>query len=75
MFGDYTEFESALKAETIGQFGFNPNNNSWHGGVHFTHNNAAHLKDDMPVVAIADGKVVACRINDKYQISNINVQR
>ena len=69
MFGDYTEFESALKAETIGQFGFNPNNNSWHGGVHFTHNNAAHLKDDMPVVAIADGKVVACRINDKYQTS------
>ena len=68
-FGDYTEFESALKAETIGQFGFNPNNNSWHGGVHFTHNNAAHLKDDMPVVAIADGKVVACRINDKYQTS------
>ena len=69
MFGDYTEFESALKAEINGQFGFNPNNNSWHGGVHFTHNNAAHLKDDMPVVAIADGKVVACRINDKYQTS------
>ena len=68
-FGDYTEFESALKAEINGQFGFNPNNNSWHGGVHFTHNNAAHLKDDMPVVAIADGKVVACRINDKYQTS------
>ena len=69
VFGDYTEFESALKAEINGQFGFNPNNNSWHGGVHFTHNNAAHLKDDMPVVAIADGKVVACRINDKYQTS------
>jgi hypothetical protein len=66
-------FEGMLKGEDIGQFGFNPSNLSWHGGIHFTHNNAAWLKDDQPLQAIADGVVVACRLSDKYQQSIFDV--
>ncbi|MGD8170438.1 glycoside hydrolase family 24 protein [Vibrio sp. TRT 21S02] len=69
-FKDQQEFEHQVKKESIGQFGYNPNNNSWHGGLHFTEKNAAWIKDQKPVRAIADGCVVACRVNNQYQISN-----
>ncbi|HIF9100963.1 TPA: glycoside hydrolase family 19 protein [Photobacterium damselae] len=64
-----SEFESLIKSETIGQFGFNPSNLSWHGGIHFTNKNTPWLQDTRPLQAIADGVVVACRVNDKYQQS------
>ncbi|HIF9514908.1 TPA: hypothetical protein ACX6SS_003272 [Photobacterium damselae] len=64
-----SEFESLIKSETIGQFGFNPSNLSWHGGIHFTDKNTPWLQDTRPLQAIADGVVVACRVNDKYQQS------
>ncbi|WP_069531388.1 glycoside hydrolase family 19 protein [Photobacterium damselae] len=64
-----SEFESLIKSETIGQFGFNPSNLSWHGGIHFTDKNTPWLQDTSPLQAIADGVVVACRVNDKYQQS------
>lgn len=38
-----SEFESLIKSETIGQFGFNPSNLSWHGGIHFTDKNTPWL--------------------------------
>ncbi|MCL9783992.1 hypothetical protein M9194_21465 [Vibrio sp. S4M6] len=63
------ELEEIIQAEHIGQYGFNPSNQCWHGGVHFTNKNAPWLKDDQPIQAIADGTVVACRINDCYQVS------
>ncbi|WP_115060610.1 glycoside hydrolase family 19 protein [Photobacterium damselae] len=64
-----SEFESLIKSETIGQFGFNPSNLSWHGGIHFTDKNTPWLQDTRSLQAIADGVVVACRVNDKYQQS------
>ncbi|WP_421047887.1 lytic transglycosylase domain-containing protein [Paraburkholderia sp. A1RI-2L] len=38
----------------------------WHGGVHFDRNTAAMLKQDEGVRAIADGEVVAYRLDSKY---------
>ncbi|MDN7426178.1 glycoside hydrolase family protein [Burkholderia sp. AU45388] len=39
----------------------------WHGGVHFADGSAEMLKQDSGVRAIADGKVVAYRLNSKYE--------
>jgi predicted chitinase len=66
-FANQNEIEAALKQETVGQFGFNRSNLSWHGGLHLTEKNAPWVKDKYPVRAIADGKVVACRISKHYQ--------
>ncbi len=60
---------SLLEQELIGQYGYNPANSCWHGGVHFTLNNAPHCQKDYPVVAIADGKIVACRLSSDYLVS------
>jgi predicted chitinase len=68
-FANQNEIETALKQETVGQFGFNRSNLSWHGGLHLTEKNAPWVKDKYPVRAIADGKVVACRISADYQTS------
>lgn len=68
-FKDQNELETLLQHEKIGQFGFNPNNSSWHGGIHFTDQNAPWLKSARPVRAIADGKVFACRVGKEYQTS------
>lgn len=68
-FKDQNELETLLQHEKIGQFGFNPNNSSWHGGIHFTDPNTPWLKSDRPVRAIADGTVVACRVGKEYQTS------
>lgn len=62
-----SEIESILKQEHVGQFGYNPSNFSWHGGVHFTAKNVPWAKDSYPVRAIADGKIIACRLSSKYQ--------
>jgi len=42
-------------------------NDFWHGGVHFTdtREETAHFKN-IPVRAVADGTIVAYRINEKY---------
>ncbi|WP_105131688.1 calcium-binding protein [Burkholderia sp. BE12] len=39
----------------------------WHGGVHFADGSAEMLKQDSGVRAIADGKIVAYRLNTKYE--------
>lgn len=62
-----SEIESILKQEHVGQFGYNPSNFSWHGGVHFTAKNVPWAKDSYPVRAIADGKIIACRLSSQYQ--------
>ena len=41
-------------------------NGMWHGGVHFGHGTAQLLKQDEGVRAIADGEVVAYRLNRRY---------
>lgn len=39
----------------------------WHGGVHFDEGSAQMLKQDSGVRAIADGKIVAYRLNTQYE--------
>ncbi len=39
----------------------------WHGGVHFAAGSAEMLKQDSGVRAIADGRIVAYRLNTQYE--------
>ncbi|WP_269508465.1 glycoside hydrolase family 19 protein [Burkholderia sp. IMCC1007] len=39
----------------------------WHGGVHFAEGSAEMLKQDSGVRAIADGQIVAYRLNAQYE--------
>lgn len=68
-FSDQAELETQLKLESKGQFGFNPSNHCWHGGLHITEKNAPWVKDRHPVRAITDGELVAFRMGSKYQTS------
>lgn len=65
-FANAKEFEKILKQETIGQYGFNPSHSTFHGGVHFTKKNAPWVRNQYPIRAVADGKIVACRLNYDY---------
>ncbi|MBU9456842.1 pesticin C-terminus-like muramidase [Burkholderia multivorans] len=60
-----TYFKALAKSAT----GFYPLGVSgmWHGGVHFDDGSAQMLKLDSGVHAIADGKIVAYRLNTKYE--------
>ncbi|ODN27385.1 calcium-binding protein [Burkholderia contaminans] len=60
-----TYFKALAKCEN----GFYPMGVSgmWHGGVHFADGSAEMLKQDSGVRAIADGKIVAYRLNTKYE--------
>ncbi|RQU35134.1 lytic transglycosylase domain-containing protein [Burkholderia cenocepacia] len=60
-----TYFKALAKSAT----GFYPLGVSgmWHGGVHFDDGSAQMLKLDGGVHAIADGKIVAYRLNTKYE--------
>ena len=60
-----TYFKALAKCDT----GFYPIGVSgmWHGGVHFAAGSAEMLKQDSGVRAIADGKIVAYRLNTQYE--------
>ncbi|MDN7514194.1 lytic transglycosylase domain-containing protein [Burkholderia sp. AU45251] len=60
-----TYFRALAKCDT----GFYPIGVSgmWHGGVHFATGSAEMLKQDSGVRAIADGKIVAYRLNTQYE--------
>lgn len=60
-----TYFSALAKCEN----GFYPLGVSgmWHGGVHFADGSAEMLKQDSGVRAIADGKIVAYRLDTKYE--------
>ncbi len=57
-----------MKALGNAEDGFYPLgvNGMWHGGIHFGHETAQLLKQDEGVRAIADGEVVAYRLNRRY---------
>ena len=57
-----------MKALATAEDGFYPlgANGMWHGGVHFDQNTAVQLKQDEGFRAIADGEVVAYRLDSKY---------
>ncbi|MBR8060861.1 lytic transglycosylase domain-containing protein, partial [Burkholderia dolosa] len=57
-----------MKALAAAEDGFYPlgANGMWHGGIHFDQNTAAQLKQGDGIRAIADGEVVAYRLDSKY---------
>ncbi|RQN40799.1 glycoside hydrolase family 19 protein [Paraburkholderia tropica] len=65
---DATDPMTYMKALAQAEDGFYPLGASgmWHGGVHFDGNSAQMLKQDEGVRAIADGEVVAYRMDSKY---------
>ncbi|WP_321926877.1 hypothetical protein [Paraburkholderia guartelaensis] len=65
---DATDPMTYMKALAKAEDGFYPLGTSgmWHGGVHFDENSAQMLKQDDGVRAIADGEVVAYRMDSKY---------
>jgi hypothetical protein len=71
---DGSQFENAeelfklLEAETSGHFLLG-NHGFWHGGIHISEKSAPHCKLYEPVRCIADGEVVAYRLNNNYQQS------
>ncbi|WP_321838882.1 hypothetical protein [Paraburkholderia bannensis] len=65
---DTTDPMTYMKALAKAEDGFYPLGSSgmWHGGVHFDQGTAAMLKQEAGVRAIADGEVVAYRMDSKY---------
>lgn len=65
---DATDPMTYMKALAKAEDGFFPIGTSgmWHGGIHFDQGTAAMLKQDGGVRAIADGEVVAYRMDSKY---------
>lgn len=57
-----------MKALAAAEDGFYPlgANGMWHGGIHFDQNTAAQLKQGDGIRAIADGEVVAYRLDSQY---------
>jgi hypothetical protein len=57
-----------MKALGSAEDGFFPLgvNGMWHGGIHFGHGTAQLLKQDEGIRAIADGEIVAYRLNRRY---------
>lgn len=72
---DYSDDEilGLLAQETTGHYLFG-SNHFWHGGVHFTDKANPELKNK-PIVCIADGTIVAYRINRTYLESNFNGEK
>ena len=59
------EFFEALSMESDGFYPFGVNE-FWHGGVHVTNQSSGALKQGDGIQCIADGEVVAYRINEKH---------
>jgi predicted chitinase len=69
----YTSAEAlhtALQAENSGHYLLG-SNGFWHGGIHITDASAPQCVRDEPLRAIADGVVVAYRINRDHLVSNL----
>ncbi|MPQ84276.1 DUF3380 domain-containing protein [Pseudomonas sp. MAFF 730085] len=64
-FTDAEEIYQALGAETSGHYLLGCNK-FWHGGIHITDTSAPQCVLNEPVRCMADGEVVAYRLNDDY---------
>lgn len=64
-FANAEEIYNALENETSGHYLLG-GNQFWHGGIHISDRSAPHCKLDEPIRCIADGEVVAYRINEDY---------
>ncbi|CAM2170517.1 Calcium-binding protein [Burkholderia latens] len=65
---DPTNPMTYMKALAAAEDGFYPlgANGMWHGGIHFDQNTAAQLKQGDGIRVIADGEVVAYRLDSRY---------
>ncbi|KVH72219.1 hypothetical protein WJ41_13895 [Burkholderia ubonensis] len=65
---DPTNPMTYMKALATAEDGFYPlgANGMWHGGIHFDQNTGVPLKQGDGIRAIADGEVVAYRLDSKY---------
>jgi hypothetical protein len=64
-FADAEEVYKALDAETSGHYLLG-SNKFWHGGIHITDQSAPQCVLNEPVRCVADGEVVAYRLNEDY---------
>jgi muramidase (phage lysozyme) len=62
------ELYKALEQETSGHYLLG-NHGFWHGGIHISEKSAPQCKHKEPVRCIADGEVVAYRLNNSYLAS------
>ncbi|MDA8486898.1 hypothetical protein NNO07_27920, partial [Pseudomonas resinovorans] len=65
-FTDANELYKALERETAGHYLLG-SHGFWHGGIHITDRSAPHCVLDDPLRCMADGEVVAYRLNDDYR--------
>lgn len=68
------ELYGILSRETSGHFLLG-NHQFWHGGIHFTSNTVEQCVLKQPIRCIADGEVIAYRINKKYKESKLNTTK
>ncbi|MGL4204559.1 MAG: hypothetical protein ACRCRW_00285, partial [Aeromonadaceae bacterium] len=64
-FADAKALDELLSAEKSGHYLLG-NHRKWHGGIHISDACAPWCRDKYPVRAMADGKVVAFRMLDRY---------
>ncbi|MDA8482642.1 hypothetical protein NNO07_06135 [Pseudomonas resinovorans] len=67
-FTNANELYEALERE-IGGYYLLGANGFWHGGIHISDRSAPHCILDDPLCCMADGEVVAYRLNDNYRES------
>lgn len=64
-FKDAEELFNALEVETSGHYLLG-SNKFWHGGIHITNASAPQCVLNEPIRCMADGEVIAYRLNDDY---------
>ncbi|WP_257604405.1 hypothetical protein [Pseudomonas sp. UMAB-08] len=69
-FQDAEQLHKLLESETSGRYLLS-NSGYWHGGIHISNESAPHCVFDEPVRCIADGEVVAYRLNKHYLTSYV----
>ncbi|MDH1056825.1 glycoside hydrolase family 24 protein [Aquipseudomonas alcaligenes] len=64
-YSEAEELFALLEKESSGHYLLG-NHNFWHGGIHFSEKSVPHCKVDQPIRCIADGEVIAYRLNRRY---------
>lgn len=64
-YSEAEELFALLEKESSGHYLLG-NHNFWHGGIHFSEKSVPHCRVDQPIRCIADGEVIAYRLNRRY---------
>jgi len=70
-YSNASDIFALLEKESSGHYLLGANN-FWHGGIHFTDTSIPHCVNQEPIRCIADGEVIAYRLNKDYLISEIS---